>query len=113
MEKVLLKLYVTGQTVRSQRAMRNLRRVCEEQLPDRYRQAVRLSEIEELPQKEIARQQGLSLSGAKSRVQRGRNMVKNLLTECCRFEFDHQRKMIDYDGKGQGCGSSCGQCGGR
>jgi len=82
-----------------------------DQLPDHYRQAVRLSELEGVPQKEVARQQGISLSGAKSRVQRGREMVKNLLTECCQFEFDHQRKMINYGAKGQGCGSSCGQCG--
>ncbi len=84
-----------------------------EQLPDRYRQAVRLSEIEGLTQKEVARQQGISLSGAKSRVQRGREMVRNLLTECCHFEFDHQQKMIDYDGKGPGCVASCDQCGSR
>ncbi len=81
-----------------------------EQLPDHYRQTVRLSDLEGLPQKDVARQQGISLSGAKSRVQRGRHMVKNLLTECCQFEFDHQRKMIGYDGKGQACGQYCGTC---
>lgn len=82
-----------------------------ERLPQHYRQALKLSEIEGLPQKEVARQQGISVSGAKSRVQRGRNMVKEVLTDCCRFEFDHQRKVIDYEGKGQGCGQSCGTCG--
>lgn len=83
-----------------------------EQLPQHYGQALMLAEIEGLPQHEVARQQGISLSGAKSRVQRGRNMMKNVLTDCCQFEFDHQRKVIDYEEKQQGCGQSCNTCGG-
>jgi len=57
-------------------------------LPEPYGQAVMLSEIEGLTQKEVAKRQGLSLSGAKSRVQRGRAMLKEMLLECCHFEFD-------------------------
>jgi RNA polymerase sigma-70 factor (ECF subfamily) len=40
-------------------------------LPEPYRGAVMLSEIEGLTQKEVAEKQGITLSGAKSRVQRG------------------------------------------
>ncbi len=36
MAKFLLKLYVTGQTPRSQRAVANLRRICEEELQGQY-----------------------------------------------------------------------------
>jgi len=36
MEKYLLKLYITGQTARSQRAISNLRRICEEDLEGNY-----------------------------------------------------------------------------
>lgn len=36
MHKYLLKLYVTGQTPRSQRAITNLRRICEEELQGAY-----------------------------------------------------------------------------
>ena len=32
----ILRLYVTGQTPRSQRAIANLRRICDEQLTNRY-----------------------------------------------------------------------------
>jgi circadian clock protein KaiB len=35
-EKVLLKLFVTGQTIRSGRAIANLRRICEEDLGTEY-----------------------------------------------------------------------------
>ncbi len=48
-------------------------------LPEQYRMALMLSEIEGLTQREVAAKQGLSLSGAKSRIQRGREMIKERL----------------------------------
>jgi len=65
-------------------------------LPDRYRQAVVLSELQGLPQQEVAERLGLSLSGAKSRVQRGRQMLREALLDCCHFEFDRLGHLIDY-----------------
>lgn len=55
-----------------------------EQLPPTYREAVRLSELQELPQREVAQRLGLTLSGAKSRVQRGRVLLRALVEACCR-----------------------------
>src|SRR5687767_1025385 len=43
-----------------------------EQLPEPYRQAMMLADIEGLSQQEFADRAGVSLSGAKSRVQRAR-----------------------------------------
>jgi RNA polymerase sigma-70 factor, ECF subfamily len=74
-------------------------------LPEPYREAVILTEIEGLTQKELAGRLGISLSGAKSRVQRGRDMLKKDLTECCEFEFDARGKVIDYKPKGECCSS--------
>jgi RNA polymerase sigma-70 factor, ECF subfamily len=71
-------------------------------LPENYREAVILSELKGLTQKEVARLQGTSLSGAKSRVQRGRSLLKNMLAECCRLEFDHRGRLCDYEPKGEG-----------
>ncbi len=68
-------------------------------LPEPYRQALLLSEIDGFTQKEVAQRQKLSLSGAKSRIQRGRGMLKKLLVDCCRFEFDHRGKVIDWEKK--------------
>jgi RNA polymerase sigma-70 factor (ECF subfamily) len=79
-------------------------------LPEHYREAVTLSEIEGLTQQEVAKRQGVSLSGAKSRVQRGRAMVKETLLACCRFEFDHRGKVMDYDTDGGSCEESCEKC---
>jgi RNA polymerase sigma-70 factor, ECF subfamily len=59
-----------------------------ESLPEGYRQAVQMAEIEELSQQNVADRLGLSLSGAKSRIQRGRAMLKDVLERCCSFELD-------------------------
>lgn len=68
-------------------------------LPDGYREAVQLAEIDGLSQQEVADRLGLSLSGAKSRIQRGRVMLKGILDQCCHFTFDARGNMLDYDPK--------------
>jgi len=45
-------------------------------LPSPYREALELTEKENLPQKDLAVRLGISYSGAKSRVQRARQMLK-------------------------------------
>ncbi len=66
-------------------------------LPDGYREAVQLAEVEGVSQQEVADRLGLSLSGAKSRVQRGRAMLKGVLERCCRFELDGRGNVMDYE----------------
>lgn len=72
-------------------------------LPENYREAVILSELKGLTQSEVAKVQGTSLSGAKSRVQRGRALLKNMLDDCCWLEFDHSGRLCDYERKGRDC----------
>jgi RNA polymerase sigma-70 factor, ECF subfamily len=67
-----------------------------EALPEPYREAVIRIDLEAMPQAEFARQAGISLSGAKSRVQRGRRLIREMLLECCHFEFDRYGRVIDY-----------------
>lgn len=67
-----------------------------EGLPDKYREALILAEFERLPQKEIAERLGLSLSGAKSRVQRARTMLGELLSLCCEVELGPDGKAVDF-----------------
>lgn len=72
-------------------------------LPEPYREALILTEFEGLTQKQLAERLGISLSGAKSRVQRGREKLKEALLECCRFEFDRRGKVIECEPKGPNC----------
>jgi RNA polymerase sigma-70 factor (ECF subfamily) len=67
-----------------------------EQLPDKYRLAVYQAEIEGKTQREVAEREGISVSGAKSRVQRGRFILKGMLHECCEFELNKNNQPIDY-----------------
>lgn len=67
------------------------------ELPESYRVAVTLSEIEGPTQQEVADPLGLSLSGAKSRIQRGRAMLREVLDRCCSFQFDHAGRLMDCD----------------
>lgn len=67
------------------------------QLPPGYREAVELAELQGLPQAEVGRRLGLSLSGAKSRVQRGRRRLRELLLDCCHLEFDRRGNVVDCE----------------
>jgi RNA polymerase sigma-70 factor (ECF subfamily) len=77
-------------------------------LPDHYREALMLSEINGYTQQTVAAKQNLSLSGAKSRIQRGRTMMKDMLLDCCRFEFDPRGRIVDYEERDADCG--CDEC---
>jgi len=70
-------------------------------LSGEYRQAVILIDLEGLTQQEAAAQLGLSLSGMKSRVQRGRRQLKGMLEVCCTIELDQRRGVADYDVRNQ------------
>ena len=78
-----------------------------EQLREPYREAVMLSEIEGISQVDLAKKLGLSTSGAKSRVQRGRAKIKEMLLDCCEFEFDSRGTVIGYERR-ERCG--CEEC---
>lgn len=67
-----------------------------EQLPEHYREALQLVEIEGLRQRELSERLTVSLSGAKSRVQRGREKLKELLLHCCQVELDKRGNVMDY-----------------
>lgn len=67
-----------------------------EALPEKYREALRLTEIEGLTQQELADHLGLSLSGAKSRVQRGRQQLRQMLLSCCEVVTDNYGHVVDY-----------------
>ena len=76
-------------------------------LPEPYRDALVLTEFEGLTQKELAERLGISLSGAKSRVQRGREQLKQMLLDRCQFEFDRLGRVIDCKPRS---GDSCQYC---
>lgn len=65
-------------------------------LPEKYREAIYLTEIKGFTQKELAEKLGISYSGAKSRVQRGREKLKQVILDCCDIQTDTYGNIIDY-----------------
>ncbi len=78
-----------------------------EDLPKKYCDALTLTEIEQLSQKQAAERLGLSLSGLKSRVQRGRALLKRAVTHCCLVEIDRRGGVVDYTPRQGDCGKDC------
>lgn len=76
-------------------------------LPAPYGEALLLTEVEGLSQSAAAKRLGLSLSGMKSRVQRGRTKLKDALLRCCSVELDRGGRVLAYAPQADGCGS-CG-----
>ncbi|MBZ0093446.1 MAG: RNA polymerase sigma factor SigZ [Sulfuricellaceae bacterium] len=75
-------------------------------LPEIYRSALTLSEIDGLSQKEVAARLGISYSGAKSRIQRGRDQLRQRLHDCCVIETG-QHGIVDYEPRDPRCDGGC------
>jgi RNA polymerase sigma-70 factor (ECF subfamily) len=73
-------------------------------LPDKYREALELTEFEGLSQVAAAERLGLSTSGMKARVQRARAQLRDLLLGCCEVELDRRGGVADYHARAAGCG---------
>lgn len=68
-----------------------------EQLPEPYRAAMKMADFEGLGQQEVADRAGISLSGAKSRVQRARQMLREMVEDCCKVERDGRGNPFDFE----------------
>jgi RNA polymerase sigma-70 factor (ECF subfamily) len=74
-----------------------------EELPELYRVPLKLSELEGMSMANVALRLGLSLTAVKSRVRRGRQMIKKKLQDCCHFEFDQHGKVIGWERRNPRC----------
>ncbi len=63
-------------------------------LPGKYREALELAEIENLSQTDLAGRLNISYSGAKSRVQRARQMLKEKMEEAYLIKTDTYGNVI-------------------
>jgi len=77
------------------------------QLPKPYQDALILVEIEGHSQKAAAAKLGLSVSGMKSRVQRGRRKLKEAILQCCAVELDRRGEIIEYHPRGASSTKPC------
>lgn len=74
-----------------------------DRLSKEYREAITLVELNGLTHQAAAKQLGLSASGMKSRVQRGRRQLKQMLDDCCLIELDQRGGVIAYEARDADC----------
>lgn len=78
-----------------------------ERLPEPYRTAITLTTLHGATQAEAARQLGVSISGMKSRVQRGRDRLREMLVQCCAIAIDVRGGVSDFHMREpEACGAS-------
>ena len=77
------------------------------QLPPPYRDALKLIDIDGLSQKAAATKAGLSASGMKSRVQRGRRKLKEAILQCCAVQLDRRGEIMAYQPRGETSEKQC------
>jgi RNA polymerase sigma-70 factor (ECF subfamily) len=75
-----------------------------DELPAGHREALALTELGDLSQVDAARQLGISTSGMKSRVQRGRAQLRDLIVACCEITLDRRAGIMGYEPRGSPCG---------
>ncbi|MFK7936226.1 MAG: sigma-70 family RNA polymerase sigma factor [Saprospiraceae bacterium] len=71
-----------------------------QQLPEKYREVILLTTFQQLKQTELADYLGISYSGTKSRVQRAKDKLKDLVSDCEQVEVNKKGKIkghqLDY-----------------
>lgn len=80
-------------------------------LPDDYREIIIESELKGTRQKDLAEKFGMAYPSMRSKVQRGRERLKQLFYNCCHIETDKLGNVIDARGKSD-CGGPCDPCAG-
>jgi RNA polymerase sigma-70 factor (ECF subfamily) len=65
-------------------------------LPRLYAEPLRLADIDGLAQADIARRLGLGLSATKSRIQRGRQLLRVMYGQCTYTQTDQLGKLIQF-----------------
>jgi RNA polymerase sigma-70 factor (ECF subfamily) len=73
-------------------------------LPADYRRALELTDLDGRTQADAARIEGVSVSGMKSRVQRGRRLFTALVRNCCEVTTDSRGELVDFRLRANGCG---------
>lgn len=66
-------------------------------LPSPYREAITLTELEGMSQVEAAALLGISVSGMKSRVQRGRKLLREALDTGCKIALDARGGVVSCE----------------
>ena len=65
-----------------------------QELPKEYREPLQLYELNEMSQEEISVHISLSVSGTKSRIQRARKKLRDIILQCCKVNTDKYGNVV-------------------
>jgi RNA polymerase sigma-70 factor, ECF subfamily len=65
------------------------------QLPDEYRDIIIDVELNGIKQKDLAEKYDIAYPSLRSRVQRGREKLKQILLQCCHVQWDKRGNILD------------------
>ena len=78
-------------------------------LPEEYRNIIIDSEIKGIKQKDLAEKYGMAYPSMRSRVQRGRERLKQLFYNCCHIETDRLGNVLEAQSRNN-CDGPCTPC---
>jgi RNA polymerase sigma-70 factor (ECF subfamily) len=78
-------------------------------LPEEYRDIIIDSEIKGIKQKELAEKYNMAYPSMRSRVQRGRERLKQLFYNCCHIKTDRMGNVLEAEGRDD-CDGPCKPC---
>ncbi|MGH2665345.1 RNA polymerase sigma factor SigZ [Flavobacterium sp.] len=78
-----------------------------ERLPEEYRDIIMDSEIHGIKQKDLTEKYNLAYPSIRSRVQRGRSRLKEMLLDCCSIELDRRGNVMNVTSKRSCRGENC------
>lgn len=81
-----------------------------ERLAPLYREAVLLVDLQGLTHAAAAVRLGLSTSGTKSRVQRGRRALEGMVRDCCRVQLDAGGRVMAFEARRHSCRPCAAGC---
>lgn len=76
-----------------------------EKLPEEYRDIIIDSELKGIKQKDLVEKYNLQYPTVRSRVQRGRTRLKEMLLKCCKIELDNRGNILESTPK-----NNCEDC---
>jgi RNA polymerase sigma-70 factor, ECF subfamily len=74
-----------------------------DKLPEKYKEALILTEFQDFSQKDLAKKLDISYSAAKSRVQRAREKLKELFLKCYAYQIEAYRHLLRAEIKSCNC----------
>ncbi|WP_196892887.1 sigma-70 family RNA polymerase sigma factor [Aureivirga marina] len=74
-----------------------------DKLPKEYQNIIEMSEIQDISQKEIAENLDINYTTVRSKIQRGRKKLQNLISDCCNVIQNQKGRIVNHKCSGKNC----------